>query len=87
MDWISVDDAVPPDFRNVLVVVYCNGESRSHVWMGYREVYKNGTIKWIAISQVTGSWVVSSSRHKNSTSKVTHWMPIPAPPERPVNNI
>lgn len=83
MDWISIDFAVPPDERDVLVVTSfpwrgANGETRKtrDIYVAKRIVFKNGNVKW---RNSHGSGCVAT---EESATQVTHWMPLPKLPER-----
>lgn len=82
--WISVNDAVPPDDRDVLAIqsdkVIENGINKEIIsyYIAKRVIYKNGTVKW-KCSHGTGFIDVDWS---GSTYKVTHWMPLPERPNK-----
>lgn len=65
-DWISVEDRLPEDRRNVLVVAYWN--ERWGVYMG-----------WCAPKRA--EWSVHVGIGDRSDVAVTHWMPLPEPPK------
>lgn len=81
MNWISVDFAVPPDERDVLVRTFYKWKtstgkesSASNICIACRIVFKNGKIKWRGIR---GGYVATDE----TGTKVTHWMPLPNFPE------
>lgn len=80
-EWISVDFAVPPDERHVLIRsvlkwTRSNGKEMisHHIHIGSRIVFKNGNIKW---RNKNGGYIAT---HQSET-KVTHWMPLPDMPK------
>lgn len=67
-DWISVKDRLPEVFDEV--IVYFNGFI-SIAWRG-TEKRKRGIVDWHWDSQMS---------YPESLVNVTHWMPLPKPPE------
>lgn len=67
-DWISVKDRLPEVFDEV--IVYFNG----FISIAWRETEKkkNGIVGWHWDSQMS---------YPESLVNVTHWMPLPKPPE------
>lgn len=67
-NWISVKDRLPDAFDDVLV--YFNG----FISIAWRETEerKNGIVGWHWTSQMS---------YPESLVYVTHWMPLPEPPE------
>jgi len=79
-EWISVNFAVPPDERNVLVIALSkwkmsNGKERQsyNIYIANRIAFKNGNIKWRC---TRGGYI----QDNKSETKVTHWMPLPEEP-------
>lgn len=79
-EWISVNFAVPPDSRNILVSsLYAwtrpNGEKRESrtTYMAQRIVFRNGKVKWRA----QGGGYIGTPE---SNTKITHWMHLPGEP-------
>jgi Protein of unknown function (DUF551) len=77
-EWISVDFAVPPDSRKVLVSTLNtwkmgNGEirERKNIYIAEMKRFKNGKVKW---RDSRGGYIVHPD---DKESKVTHWMPLP----------
>lgn len=64
--WISVEEAMPKDQSDVLVVALWNG--------GWQTM-----TGWI--SCVTNEWSCVTPYGEHEPEKVTHWMPLPKPPE------
>ena len=65
-EWVSVEDALPPNMDDVLVVVQNNGECWTVT--GY---YSNTSNVWYAM--LNG---------QDTQMDVLWWMPLPAPPDR-----
>lgn len=65
-DWISVEDRLPEDRSDVLVVAYWH--ERWGVYMG-----------WCAPERA--AWSVHIGIGDRNDVAVTHWMPLPEPPE------
>lgn len=65
-DWISVEDRLPEDRSNVLVVAYWH--ERWGVYMG-----------WCAPERA--EWSVHVGIGDRDDVAVTHWMPLPEPPK------
>ena len=65
-EWVSVEDALPPNMDDVLVVVQNNGECWTVT--GY---YSNTSNVWYAM--LNG---------QDTQTDVLWWMPLPAPPDR-----
>ena len=65
-EWVSVEDALPPNMDDVLVVVQNNGECWTVT--GY---YSNTSNVWYAM--LNG---------QDTQMDVLWWMPLPAPPNR-----
>lgn len=79
-EWISVDFAVPPDEREVLVRTFykwqmANGKETSHsdIYIACRIVFKNGKVKW----RGDRGYVATDE----TETKVTHWMSLPEQPK------
>lgn len=62
--WISVEEALPPDQSDVLVVVLWNGEWQTMTG-------------WL--SCVTHEWRCVTPYGEHKPEKVTYWMPLPCP--------
>nr|DAD97009.1 MAG TPA: Protein of unknown function (DUF551) [Myoviridae sp. ctr0w28] len=67
-DWISVAEKLPSDMGDVLVAAF------------WHERWQT-MIGWHSDSR-KGSWRVYTSHGEVVPGGVTHWMPIPAPPDR-----
>lgn len=69
MDWISVKDSLPPDYKEVL---YCaiNDTIVKDILIGHRE---NGV--WF------NCYLFYASSPLNDRVEVTHWMPLPDYPK------
>ena len=65
-EWVSVEDALPPNMDDVLVVIQNNGECWTVT--GY---YSNTSNVWYAM--LNG---------QDTQMDVLWWMPFPAPPDR-----
>lgn len=88
-DWISVKDRLPEEGQVVLLYVL-NPCGDNDIFIGhwkYRRGFgeKQATFEWRANTPMqSGSYVID----ENGTlylepRKVTHWMPLPEPPEGP----
>ena len=69
-EWISVEERLPEPFEVVLIHADTEGEDRHYITIGQ-------------FCDTTGSWedFVSVDFEFNEYENVTHWMPLPAPPE------
>ena len=67
-DWISVAEKLPSDMGDVLVAAF------------WHERWQT-MIGWHSDSR-KGSWRAYTSHGEVVPGGVTHWMPIPAPPDR-----
>ena len=67
--WISVEEALPPDQSDVLVVALWNGEWQTMTG-------------WL--SCITHEWRCVTPYGEHKPEKVTHWMPLPEPPKEEV---
>ena len=65
-EWVSVENALPPNMNDVLVVIQNNGECWTAT--GY---YSNTSNVWYAM--LNG---------QDTQMDVLWWMPLPAPPDR-----
>lgn len=63
--WTSVKDRLPEDCKKILVV---NG----HGYISISSLWRKDGSKW--------TWV-DSTGHFNHVNDITHWMPLPLPPE------
>ena len=68
-DWISVEDEMPENEAIVIGYTPCDG----YMFVGYHKTTKYGS-GWYIITAMR-SW-------KKMTKKVTHWKPLPEPPEK-----
>ncbi len=68
MEWISVKDKLPPENESVLVVVH-----------GYRRGFE--PISLVEISSYSHDFDFIFDDLPISRIDVTHWMPLPEPPE------
>ena len=67
-EWVSVEDRLPPDMGDVLVAAF------------WHERWQT-MIGWHSDSR-KGSWRVYTSHGEVVPGGVTHWMPLPEPPDR-----
>lgn len=68
-EWISVKDRLPEDDREVLAYYgFDNGD-------GYCGIRFPGVLTYLAFD-TQPHW-----QHESSGLRVTHWMPLPEPPE------
>lgn len=65
--WISVTDSLPEDGASVLVYV-----------PEWEDLYLRNQVAWINYDELPPSWV----NNGESLTGVTHWQPLPAPPEK-----
>ena len=74
MKWISINDAVPPDSRLILIhyySTYSKVKKHSHIEIGSRCLFKNGKVKWRSHK---GGYIYNEYR------EITHWAKLPEPP-------
>lgn len=74
-EWISVEDRLPESIVNK-VLVYCEN---GYIGYGHYEKYQ-GEETWYNLE--SGEPFSSWSLQNCSPYKVTHWMPLPEPPDR-----
>lgn len=74
-EWISVEDRLPQSIINK-VLVYCEN---GYIGYGHYEKYQ-GEETWYNLE--SGEPFASWNLENCSPYKVTHWMPLPNPPER-----
>ena len=65
MEWISVKDRLPEKEKEVLVYWTNTSQCKRH----YEIIYYTGD-HWFCLDDKVRPWI-----------KVTHWMPLPEPPE------
>ena len=71
--WTRVDDEMPDDNEIVIGYTPCDG----YMFVGFhvtRVIGKNDWSSWYIITSMRST--------KKITKKVTHWMPLPQPPEK-----
>lgn len=74
-EWIRVEDRLPESIINK-VIVYCKN---GYIGYGYCEDYKGEQIWYNPESRKPlGAWDIDDC----SSYKVTHWMPLPEPPNK-----
>lgn len=79
-EWISVNYAVPPDNREILIFYrYSSGLPHPKIHAGFRESYKNCKVKWKVFDFNGVSTIQIDAQEGFHT--VTHWMPLPNPPK------
>ena len=66
-EWVSVEEGLPPDMGDVLVVAFWH--ERWQTMIGWCS--DNGK-----------KWRVYTSHGEREPGGVTHWMPLPVPPDR-----
>ena len=73
-EWISVKDRLPPDDQMVIGYTPVDG----YMFVGFHKMYKHS---WR--EKLVGEWfIITAMRSTRSmTKRVTHWMPLPEPPE------
>ena len=77
-EWISVDVALPKGFANRVIVCCKNG----YVGFGHYEKFEGGGISysdWFSLE--SGKPFTDGDLDDCETYEVTHWMPLPTPPE------
>ena len=74
-EWVSVEDRLPQSIINK-VLVYCEN---GYIGYGHYEKYQ-GEEMWYNLE--SGEPFASWNLENCSPYKVTHWMPLPNPPER-----
>lgn len=68
-EWISVEDRLPDELFTS-VLIYCPDKDNIYC------AYLNARNEWHIFDQGSGLWVLE---------RVTHWMPLPAPPTEKEN--
>ena len=68
-EWISVEDRLPEELFTA-VLIYCPDNDNIYC------AYLNARNEWHIFDQGSGLWVLE---------RVTHWMPLPAPPTEKEN--
>lgn len=73
-EWISVEDRLPPDDQMVIGYTPVDG----YMFVGFHE-----TRKYAYLDTSYSYWYIITSMRstKRMCKKVTHWMPLPEPPE------
>lgn len=78
MDWISTKDRLPKEGDGILLFI------DKEVYVGYRidgeKHWHIPNLNWVTIS--TGHCFECGNADEISDDKVTHWMPLPKPPEK-----
>jgi len=81
VNWINVNDAVPPDDRRILLLYHFTGENfPSEISIGWRKIYKNGKVKWKAFTW-SGTTILCTD-NEVCFKKVTHWAKLPEFPTK-----
>ena len=75
-EWINVDYAKPSDKEYVWCFGFYDGYDEMEGFEGYYDATRG---KWWALNN--GDYV-DGGYGNDYESKVTHWMPLPAPPEK-----
>lgn len=83
--WISVEDRMPPELHSMLYPLYGTQKWREAMWREESDkvivsvMFSDGT-KYVTTGEThDGKWYTTISRTIPHT--VTHWMPLPEPPE------
>ena len=80
-DWISVNDRLPEKGKWYLICSDCNRPHEKVVTMAFLDSVINGN------DLIDPLWLTHNDYYRNITGqndeweKVTHWMPLPEPPE------
>lgn len=69
-EWISVDERVPESSADVTVFSEEYGVVNGYYWSG---------IGWAPTEEP--KWFVCCGEHEGSVYDVTHWQPLPEPPQ------
>jgi hypothetical protein len=78
MEWISIDDRMPNIFAGKFKVRLKNGNETN-------AYYYQDKLGWISFyGHKTSHWWESTGHHKR-LDDVTHWMPLPKPPQGEIN--
>lgn len=72
--WISVEDSLPPDDQMVIGYTPVDG----YMFVGFHKTHK---YSYIDTSHSCWYIITSMRSTKHMHKKVTHWMPLPEPPE------
>lgn len=75
MNWISVKDNIPEDKQAVLAV------GRPHYKYEEMACSSNIEVKYIIYDEEKKEWTISDHCCDEILLNVTHWMPLPKPPQ------
>jgi len=76
--WISVEEDTPKDGTDVLIVDDgCVGVGLYKKWLSSRDWYTYMSSDFWDY----GGWTGAGVTHPEPTDGVTHWLPLPEPPE------
>lgn len=78
--WIDIKFAVPSDERKVLLLYYYSFKEKRYekkITIGWRQVYKNGKVKWRCYTYTGTSILYIENQRKDQGHVLTHWMPLP----------
>lgn len=83
--WISVEDRMPPELHSMWFPLYGTSKWKSVMWREESDhvlvtvVFDDGT-RYVSMGRThDGEWNTNISKVVHHT--VTHWMPLPEPPE------
>lgn len=78
MDWISVKDRLPEHGKQVLLIAY--GWSDTTIYLGRLEHMSSETSWLTGFTSKESEWCIQGWSYLKEPL-VTHWMPLPEPPE------
>ncbi len=75
MEWISVKDRLPENFKDVLIYDTYDG----YIVAAYQVICENG--RWYMSIALNEGWLINNCCEPD-LKNVTHWMPLPQEPKK-----